>query len=328
MRHPTTKLILLSLLLLAGQILFAQKPSKKAARYFEKVTDIIKGNYYFIDSINFSELKLRAKIFLSNAKSTEDTYPAIDTVLYNLYDKHSYFWKPLINNTIDSIFPLMYPTGYVLTGNIGYIKVPPMVGHNNLSQTWADSLRNIYNRIKSKNIIGWIIDLRGNFGGNVHPMLTGLYPFFGDTTIATFKIKNYGEGEYKFSNESLVESSSNKTLFAFQKYKTNNMLPDRRKVAVLINNEVASSGEIIAITFLDRPNTKLFGTPTAGIPTAVRNWTLPNGAILGIVIGAFIDKNRKEYLTSIKPAVNVAQRKDNSNFDETVIKATEYLLTK
>ena len=328
MRHPTHKIVFLLLLLLVGHELFAQRSSKKAVQYFEKVADIIQNNYYFIDSINFSELKKRAKTFLSNAKSTEDTYPAIDTMLYNLHDKHSFFLKPSIFNKLDSLVPLKYPTGYTLKDNIGYIKVPAILGHNNLAQVWADSLRNIYDKIESENLKGWIIDLRGNFGGSMHPMLTGLYPFFGDTVIATVTIRNEGKHQYQFQNGNLIETLSNKPLFYFQSYKTGNHLPDRRKVAVLIDNKVASSGEITAIALIERPNTKFFGTQTAGIPTTVRTFKLSDGAFLGVVVGAFLDKEGKGYQSALKPLVYVSQRNDNSNSDETIAKAIEYLLNK
>jgi len=328
MHHPTHKILFLSLLLFVGHELFAQRPSKKAVRYFEKVTAIIQDNYYFIDSINFSQLKLRAKTFLSNAKSTEDTYPAIDTILYNLHDKHSFFLKPSVFNKLESLVPLKYPTGYTLTDNIGYIKVPAILGHNNLAQAWADSLRNIYDKFESENLKGWIIDLRGNFGGSMHPMLTGLYPFFGDTVIATVTIRNEGKHQYQFQNGYLIETLSNKPLFYFQSYKKGDHLPDRRKVAVLIDDKVASSGEITAIALIERPNTKFFGIQTAGIPTAVRNRTLSDGAFLGVVVGAFLGKEGKGYHSALKPSVYVAQRNDNSKSDETITKAIEYLLNK
>ena len=328
MRHPIYKILFLSLLLSVGHKLFAQRPSKKAVRYFEKVADIIQNNYYFIDSINFSALKLRAKTSLSNAKSTEDTYPAIDTMLYNLHDKHSYFWKSSISNKLDSLVPLKYPTGYTLSDNIGYIKIPAILGHDNLAQVWADYLRNIYDKIESDNLKGWIIDLRGNFGGSMQPMLTGLYPFFGDTVIATVTIRNVGKHQYQFQNGYLSEIFLDKPLLYFQSYKKGNHFPDRRKVAVLIDNKVASSGEITAIALIERPNTKFFGMQTAGIPTAVRIWTLSDGAFLGVVVGAFLDKEGKGYHSALKPSVYVTQRNDNSNSDETITKAVEYLLNK
>jgi carboxyl-terminal processing protease len=329
MQHSTNRSIFLFLLLLlVWQGLFAQKPSKRAVRYFENVANIIKSNYFYIDSIDFLALKSKAKTFLLNAKKTKDTYPAIDTLLYNLYDKHSYFWRPRINKGIDSIFPLKYPTGYKLTENVAYIKVPPIVGHHSYVQYWADSLRNVYNNLESENIKGWIIDLRGNFGGDIHPMLTGLYPFFGDTIISSFQIKNIGKCEYIFSNGFLIESHLNNPVFTFQSYKNSSSLPDRRKVAVLIDNKVASSGEIVLIAFCDRPNTKTFGSQTAGIPTIVRNWALSDNAFLGIVVGEFLNKQKQGYQSAIKPNVYVAQRNDNSNFDETITKALEYLLDK
>ena len=82
---------------------------------------------------------------------------------------------------------------------------------------------------------------------------------------------------------------------------------------------MASSGEILAIALSNRENTKLFGTETAGIPTIVRNWQLSDGAFLGIVTGAFLDKHNNPYIHSIKPDIQVDDIKSNEAIDKAIV---------
>ena len=91
MRHLKIQSFLLLSFLIIGQSIQAQKPSKASRRYFSKIADIIKKYYYFIDIINFKEIEINAKKYLSQSTTAGDAYPAIDTLLYNLYDHHNYF---------------------------------------------------------------------------------------------------------------------------------------------------------------------------------------------------------------------------------------------
>ncbi len=314
--------ILLSVLcLIIGQSIHAQKPSKASRHYFSKVAEIIKNNYYFIDSINFNVLEFQAQKYLSQSTNASDTYPAIDSLLYNLYDKHSYLLGAKTNQRIDDRFPLKFPIGKLLNNNVAYIKIPFMFGHYDSVQVWADSLRSVYEAYNDNNTNGWILDLRGNFGGNIHPMLTGLYPLFGDTAILNFEQRNIGIQTYQFANGSLIETLGKKIVKKLMTYKKFKDSSDKRKVAVIIDSKVASSGEILTIALINRENTKLFGTETAGIPTVVRRWQLSDGAFLGIVTGAFLDKQYKPYIRSIKPNVQV----DDIIGDEAIEKAIEWI---
>jgi len=304
--------------------LYAQTPSKKAKKYLDKVISLIETNYYFIDSIDFASVKRKAYTLISNAKKKADTYNAIDTILKNLYERHNFFLRPQLMKNFDAYQPLIYPDGKIINNEIGYIKIPPMLGHFNYIQTWSDSLRNIYDRLNNLSIKGWIIDLRGNNGGAMGPMITGLYPFFGDTTIFSLKHRNGSTSIYKFQNGYFTETKNNLD-YGLMTYKKGNI--NRNKIAVLIDNKVGSSGEITAIALKGLPNTRFFGVPTSGVPTSTRSYTLSDKAFIGFAEGVHFDRNGKEYKSSIKPDVYVRQTNESTN-DETIQKATEWLLVK
>ena len=74
-----------------------------------------------------------------------------------------------------------------------------------------------------------------------------------------------------------------------------------RRVAVLTDVSVASSGEALAIAFRGRPDTRSFGSATCGLSTAVDEIPLRTGGRLGIVTSVMADRTKQEYGGPIVP---------------------------
>lgn len=271
-------------------------------------------------------IKSKAYSLITNAKKREDTYDAIDTILSNLYERHNFFLRPQIMKNLDTYEPLIYPSGRVINNEIGYIKIPPIIGHFDYIQAWSDSLRSIYDDIQNPKIKGWIIDLRGNKGGALGPMVAGLYPFFGDTTLLSLKHRSGSISTFKFSNGYFIETKNGYDN-ALMTYKKGTFNLNKNKVAVLIDNKVGSSGEITAIALKGLINNKFFGTPTGGAPTSTWSFRLPDKALLGFVEGVHFDRYGREYKSSIYPDVFV-KTNITSKTDETIQKAVEWILEK
>ena len=74
-----------------------------------------------------------------------------------------------------------------LVDGVAILGIPPCIFPNQReAQTYANSLaEQIINLARSKPL-GWVIDLRGNFGGNMWPMLAGLYPLMVPGTVGAF----------------------------------------------------------------------------------------------------------------------------------------------
>lgn len=314
------------LFLTTGNNIYAQQPSKKAKEYFDKVISLVETNYYFIDSIDFAAIKSRGYSLISNARRREDTYDAIDTVLDHLYDHHHFFFRPQVMKNLDNYEQLIYPSGRIVDKEVGYIKIPPMIGHFESIQAWSDSLRRIYDKMQSPAIKGWIIDLRGDKGGALGPMIAGLYPFFGDTTVFSLKHSSGIISTFKFLNGYFTETK-NGVDYGLLTYRQGNSVLNKKKVAVLIDNRVGSSGEITAIALKGLTNTRFFGTPTAGIPTSTWSHRLPDKALLGFVEGVHFDIWGRDYKRSIAPDVLVNSGVSGDT-DEVIQKAIEWLLGK
>src|SRR5690606_33229177 len=73
------------------------------------------------------------------------------------------------------------PAGNMVNGKYAYITVPAFGAFDPEEQLlYADSLQAVIRILDAQQPKGWIIDLRQNDGGNMHPMLAGLAPILGE----------------------------------------------------------------------------------------------------------------------------------------------------
>jgi len=302
----------------------AQGPSKEAKKYVDKVFRIIEKNYYYIDSINVNLLKDKCYALISNAKTPKETYPAIDTLLKNLFDHHHIFLKPEQFSNTSKIWPLKFPSVEVINKSIGYIKIPSIANQYNQWQLWIDSLQNSLERLEGPDVKGWIIDLRGNYGGDLPPMITSLYPFFGEGIIYTLQDRKNNLETYSFSSGYYAVKKRRKVYKAVR-YNTRLKLELNIPVAVLVDIKSASSAEMVAIAFKGRAKTIFLGEPTAGLTISTKGFALSDNAFFTIANGKFYDTKGRSYEHSITPDIFVKQ--ESKITDETKEKAISWLMT-
>ena len=74
-----------------------------------------------------------------------------------------------------------------------------------------------------------------------------------------------------------------------------------KPLAVLIGPRTASAGEAIAIALLGRDNVRSFGKQTGGLTSGNIGVTMPDGAMLIITAGHFVDRRGRVYRAGISP---------------------------
>ncbi|MCX2473430.1 S41 family peptidase [Pedobacter sp. MC2016-05] len=200
----------------------------------------------------------------------------------------------------------------VIGEKYGYILMPAMVffdlsaeNIHKIAQPMYDQIAAIKNNNK---IEGWIVDLRFNTGGNSMPMLLALYDFLGDNKI-------WGVMDVNKKPQSVDELRSGNYLFENKKMsyiKPSGALLDQSKVAVLTGVFTASSGEVTAIAFKGRPNTKFIGEATYGATTANIYWPLPFDATMALTTSYYSDRNGV-YHENIVPDVLISKQ---DHFDD------------
>lgn len=301
-------------------------PSAEVAKYVSEFKKIIKENSIYKDSLDWNEIDQGIKFFSSNLKNTSDATKVtsyILGILRKVGDNHS-FLQTQVNAQ-------KYSTGNtnpektesaLLEKNIGYILVP---GFGSLDKkTMDDFAGDIQQRIAKldteNHIRGWVVDLRKNTGGNMHPMIAGLGPLINTGELGYFV---YPEGKkMKYSAWSYTESDKPTSTMGIKINKPYQIKNKNNKVAVLVGSRTSSSGEMTTISFIGKSNTKLFGEPTGGYTTANQGFKLSDGSYLYLATSFTADRNKKEYRGKIQPDVLIKSTVD----DDQVIKAAQMWL--
>jgi carboxyl-terminal processing protease len=130
---------------------------------------------------------------------------------------------------------------------------------------------------------GLVVDLRRNVGGNMWPMLEGVAPLLPEGSAGAFVYRGGSVEEWPRGDATM-----------------------QQPVAVLTSGSTASSGEALVVAFRRRPLTGSFGEATYGVPSAIRTFTLPDGARLNLAVAAFTDRQDQSYHGHIVPDERVA----------------------
>jgi hypothetical protein len=234
------------------------------------------------------------------AETIAETGPAISLALDLLDDQHSTFTSAsgarlVKRNTRQCEAPVA--AAPVLPPDIGYVRVGSFSGSGTAATAFADTVQQQIRAIDRPNLTGWIVDLRGNGGGNMYPMVAGVGPILGDGLAGYFIDPNGATVSWGFLNGAARYGSSD----AQRTTSSYTLLRPDPRVAVLTDQRVASSGEAVAISFRARRGTRSFGTPTCGLSTSNRGFPLSDGSLLNMTVGVMADRTRQPYGHAIAP---------------------------
>lgn len=279
-----------------------------ANNFLNEVLTIMENN-----SINKNEIdwdNFREQVFneAGTAQNIDETYGAIQLAITLLDDQHSFFLRP-DGSRINGMNRLLCTAEEVetpsLPDNIGYVAVSAFSGtDSDESLAFAESIQEKIASDDDENLSGWIVDLRGNSGGNMFPMLAGLGPILGEGVAGYFITPENVEIPWSYSDGASINGQSERVKLS-NPYELIN--PDS-KVAVLLDNRVASSGEAIAISFEGKSNTKSFGSATCGLSTGNSGFSLSNSSTLVLTTVLMADRDKNEFGGQLIPDVETSNQ--------------------
>jgi C-terminal processing protease CtpA/Prc len=227
----------------------------------------------------------------ASAQTIADTYPAIRTALRLLGDGHSSY----LSATRTGIF---VPIRTCSSSGAPTPQVPPSIGYVRVGSigsdgaaAFSDAIHQTIRAADHDAIAGWIVDLRGNGGGNMWPMIAGVGPILGEGVVGHFISPVGVVVEWSYRRGSAIHDSLTQHTVA-SPYRLRREEP---RVAVLTDAGVASAGEAVAIAFRQRPDTRSFGSPTCGLSTANRGFRLSDGALLNLTTSVMADRRLIRY---------------------------------
>lgn len=210
-----------------------------------------------------------------------DAYVAIDALVAQLDDGHSFLMRPSGRRNVEAVAQRELPAMQtrLLSSGIAYIDVPGlMTSSREVSSAYQTSLARALDQAAAQASCGWLVDLRHNTGGTMWPMINGLHLLLGNAALGSF-----------------VDAAGKQSPWRARPAPRSTASPDGlqtdRPVAVLIGPKTASAGEMVAISFRGRANTRSFGQPSAGQTTGNRSVELPGGGVLAIAASYTQDRN-------------------------------------
>jgi carboxyl-terminal processing protease len=278
------------------------------------------------DHIDWPHLRKEALVRAARAEISVDTYDAIRFALASLDDHHSSFHptpaledleakrkaprqaapEPAPQLGRSSPFTGRYePEGRLAAFGsktfalVVVTKCFPETDRQFIA--YETKLQRIVADLDKSHPAGWIVDLRGNVGGNMWPMLAGIGPLLGegDHLGEFFTLDSHSTWKYRDGVAAEIEDGKEGPYpaIAGTPYK----LAGTPKVAVLTDRRTGSAGEAIAIAFRGRPETRFFGQHTDGVSTANDVVKLSDGASMWLTIGVDADRTGKQYMEGLDP---------------------------
>ncbi len=298
----------------------------QAELYLNAALDIMETNSvrkYEIDWADF-RAQARSEAEMAVAVDPADTYPVIEAALERIGDNHSFFQAPgaqlsqAPNAGPGSPPAAVDPVTDFVAAGVGYIEVPAFSGGTEEGNTLA---RLYHDLIESVDTLAatcrWVVDLRGNTGGNMWPMVAGVGPILGEDTIGFFvdpdsviSTWTYLGGQAQLDGFVIAEAD---TAYALES-------PDPW-VAVLTDSLTASSGEAVAVAFRGRQGARSFGAPTWGVSTANAAFRLNDGAVIFLTVSTMADRLGTIYGSELQPDELVAGEKTGDPATDAALEA-------
>ena len=278
------------------------------------------------DRVDWVAVEAHARELAATAKDTIDLLPAYHLIVWSLGDNHSQIittdaqvdeWirrnkrdrylpdTPRRRRAV-SEFTRRPVSGQQLDlpgpGVARLVVVPAFLG-DDADNAFATSITEALGGAGGE--CGYVVDLRGNTGGNMFPMVTGLWPLLGE-----------GYGFPAIAGPGLEDSRVTLEGGQMVGYATPDAAPEvfnalpvwrsghdlsQLPVAVLIDQIVGSSGEGTAIALRGRDNTRFFGEKTYGVASANEVLTLSDGMRLAVTVAYLKDSAGRTYPDGIPP---------------------------
>ena len=274
-------------------------PTGSAGAYVDEIVDIMRVNSINTHTIDWGQFRSEVLAAVGAGQTIRDTYPAIEVALRLLNDQQSYYntrERALIGPPPVGGCRTATPATQSLPATIAYVKVASCDCQGAAATTFAESIQQAIKAADRPGLVGWIVDLRGNFGGNMWPMIAGVGPVLGEGIVGHIVYNNREyEREYRDGAALSLGEPFARVAVPYR------LLHEYPRVAVLTDGVVASSGEAVTVFFRGRPGTRSFGTPTCGHHHLNVPFSLSDGATLFLVVSQHADRTKVQYAGAIPP---------------------------
>ncbi|MBR5638639.1 MAG: S41 family peptidase [Muribaculaceae bacterium] len=241
--------------------------------------------------------KAKSEALASNPETFDESQIIVRKALQVAGGKHSRLvvnsqseTTEVVNSKSGTTASVPMPTVTLRNDGILVVKLPAF---NLTGQKAIEYAQTVLDAIPA-DLHGVVIDLRGNAGGNMYPMLAAVHRFIPGEVVFAFK-------------------SRNRFYYVPVYGVTNNVNIPRMDyidcpVAILMDSYTASSGEMVVLAFWGLDNVRTFGTNSAGYTTGNSTYELPQNSRLILTTSSVVTRNGKEFCNNcIEPNVRTSQ---------------------
>ncbi len=248
--------------------------------YLTHVLDLLEKEALNRSRVDWPALRERLASELPATGSTAETYPAIRAAIAALDDPHTFLLTPEdVAGAFgeDAVRDAPMPAGRLVAGRFALIQLPETPGVEEADERYVRAGAGIVRELDGHRPDGWIVDLRGNTGGNMYPMMTVLAPLLGDGVLGSF-VNADGEHDGRWIlRDGVVHQDETPLSPLPNPYRLARPGPP---IAVLTDGDTMSAAEATLIAFLGLPGVRTFGQPTGGFATGNAALELSDGAML------------------------------------------------
>jgi len=256
----------------------------RAAVPAEIALDLMENGYYATGP-EWEAQRARVRAAADGAASIEELHGPLATAVKVAGGKHSYFLDPAKAARSSSAATAEFSEPTVTTvDSITTVTIPALGAvSDELRQRYADAAA-VGILGAADRTCGWIVDLRGNAGGTMYPMLSGLAPLLPDGTAMTFRTRAGEDMPVTIFDDGAGMGGTVISVGAVAK------IADQ-PVAVLQDGDTVSSGEAVLTAFRGLDNTRSFGADSAGYTSANSVHPLYDGALLVLTDSTYVDRD-------------------------------------
>lgn len=267
---------------------------------------ILKSHQINRDKVDWPSIDSKANARLTGAQTAPDAYPAIRFVIGQLGIRHTFLvtadaYKAMTSGKrvgdATPPNPKMADTSLLAPG-IGMLRLPGFVGTEAQARAYVGAVRRGLSDFAAQGICRYVVDLRGNLGGDMYPMLNAAQALLGRQPYGYWVSDRNNALAWHIPNAPTQWNAGQLDLADYAEPVT--LIPHAH-IAVLIDRKTASSGEFTAIAFEGMKNARVFGEPSAGFVTADEPFALPDGARLMVSTAWATDRGKRPYPLAVVP---------------------------
>ena len=241
--------------------------------------------------------KAKKEALSANPVSMEEAHIIVQEALKVAGGKHSFLKEAEIEvkeKTSEWEMPQVSITDSCVK-KIAVVKLPQFSGNHDEGLKYANTVIGAV----PEDIEGVIIDLRGNGGGDMYPMISSVHRFIPDGNILRFRSR---KRTMWITLDYVLQVTGIKKLSAIE-----------CPVAILTDEGTGSSAEALLLCFRGLEKARVFGSPTAGYASSNRPYKMSDGSVMVLTEGCDVARTGEEFCDDpIEPDVNTENPMEDS----------------